>query len=506
MMRVQTNPFHIGHLLLAVFIGAVFSMNASAQKLEGRVTEHTLDNGLKLILMERPAAPVVSAVIQYKVGSVDDVEGKTGLAHLYEHLAFRGTEIVGTRDYAREQVIRARIDSLRTVREDLLASGAGVGDMAVTSVDSSIDDLKAELGEIVIVEELDQVYNLNGAVGLNATTSADLTTFVVDLPANRLPLWAVLESDRMAHSAVRGFESERKIVAREQQSRMEDDPEGRLYREYLATAFQTHPYRRPVTGWNQDVDSVTLEEAAEYYRTFYSPGNAVAALVGDFVVEDVIALAETTFGHIPARTLPPRSVPTEPGQMEKRTVTLEFDAEPALFMGFHKGRITDPDDPVFEVLIEILTRGSSARLHQVLFVEERMAMDFASWIGPGDRYPNLFTIAARPIHPHTGEEVEEAIWVELRRLTTEPVTEVELQRAKNRLAADFLRQLQSRRGMARSLAYYESVTGEWSYLEDRLALIDAIGPEDVRACAARHFLPENCTVALLHRAGGGQDE
>ncbi|MCK4547554.1 MAG: insulinase family protein [Candidatus Eisenbacteria sp.] len=470
---------------------------AQAQNLEGRVVEHTLDNGMKLILMRRSAAPVVSAVIRYNVGSVDETKGKTGLAHLYEHLAFRGTRIIGTRDYDLERQIRSRIDSLRTARRDLIhlqEEGAGT---KTGTVDEMLSRLEADLEAVVIREELDQIYNINGAVGLNASTTADLTTFVVGLPANRLPLWAVLESDRMAHSVPRDFEVERDVVAREKQSRIEDDPEARLYRTYIETAFSVHPYRRPVPGYEGDLKSIRPKEAKAFYHTYYSPGNAVAAIVGDIDIQGVIALAETTFGRVPPRSLPERSIPAEPPQGEKRTVVLEHDSEPALFLGFHKGSICGADDPVFEVLIEILTGGNNARFHRSLFLDKRMAMDFSSWIGPGDRYPNLFTIAARPIWPHTGEEVEEAIWAELECLTREPVTDKELTRAKNRLAADFLRQLRDNRGMAKALTYYQCVTGDWRYLESRLALIEAIGLAEVQHCAARHFVRQNCTVAIL---------
>ena len=481
---------------LLVLLGT-WGSQARAQELEGRVVEHRLANGMTLILMERRAAPVVSAVIRFKVGSVDEPEGKTGLAHLYEHLAFRGTRIVGTRDYEREVGIRARIDSLSSCRDRLVGSRGGGEAGALRDLDRVLELTRAQLDSLLIVEELDEIYNLNGAVRLSASTTADLTTFEVDLPANRLPLWAVLEADRMVHGVPRRFEVERRICAEENRSRIDNDPEASLYREYMAAAFAVHPYRRPVPGWGEDLASVDPDDARAFYGTYYSPGNAVAAVVGDFDAARVIALAETTFGRIPAREIPGRAIAPEPPQAEPRRAVLSRQAEPAVFMGFHKPPLGTAEDRVFEILIEILTRDNGSRLNRALFVEKRIAMGLASWIGPGDRYPNLFTIAARPIWPHTAEEVEAALWVELEALAREPVSAEELRRAKSRLEADFLRGLRDNRGMAEALTYHEIVLGDWRYLEDRLDLVESIGPDDIQQTAARYLVPGNSTVAVL---------
>jgi predicted Zn-dependent peptidase len=500
---------HFRVFAVSILLAAAGAAPASAQDLEGRVVEHRLGNGMTLLILERHAAPVVSAVIRYRVGSVDEEPGKTGLAHLYEHLAFRGTEIVGTTDYAREVEVRARIDSLSAARASLAASRPDASGL-LDALDRAIERENASLDSLVVVEELDQIYNVNGAVNLSANTTADLTTFGVDLPANRLALWAVLEADRMVHGVPRGFEVEREICAREQHSHAESDPESALYGRFLETAFETHPYRREISGCAGDLESVTAEDAAGFYHAYYAPGNAVAAIVGDVEAEHVIALAETTFGRIAPRAPAPRpDIPAERPQTKERRTTVELDAEPALFVGFHKPNVgpPSPGDPppvdlVFELLGDILTRGERSRLHRALFLEKGIGMDFSSWIGPGDRYPNLFTIAARPIHPHTPEEVLAAIWAEVDRLRREPVSEEELRRAKNRLAADFLRGLEKNRGLANWLSYWETLVGDWRYLEERVELIERIGPEDVRDCAARYFTRENSTAAFLVRGAG----
>ncbi len=497
----MTSRWWIIPLAMTLVPGACIS-DAGAQKLEGRVVEHTLDNGMRLILMERHAAPVVSAVIRFEVGSVDEEEGRSGLAHLYEHLAFRGTEVVGTLDFEKETALRAKIDSLESQRTRLLESGETEYSISIVVVDEKLEKAAAELESVLIIEELDQIYNLNGSIGLNATTTADYTTFEVDLPSNRLPLWAVLESDRMAHSIPRDFETERRIVGAEKQARIQDDPDAALYTEFLKAAFTVHPYRRPVPGWPGELESIDLDDAHLFYRTYYSPGNAVAAVVGDIDIEHVIALAETTFGLVPCREVPcARRVPPEPGQDAMRIAKLERDTEPALFMGFHKPRITHPDDRVLEVLSEILTTGTLSRLNQALFVEKQIAMHVASWLGPGDRYPNLLIIAARPIWPHSCEEVEEAVWAELDKLAAGPVGEEELQRAKNRLSANFLRNLQDNRGMAEELSYYELATGDWRNLERRVSGIESIGPEDIQRCAGKYLVRDNCSVARLVSTG-----
>jgi predicted Zn-dependent peptidase len=476
---------------------------ARAQALEGKVTRISLDNGMRFLVVRRGTAPVFAADLRFRVGSVDDPGGRSGLAHLFEHLAFKGTSTLGTRDAHKEAELLDALDRAvinRMLEED---RGEKADPKRLQTLRGEMESLSKRLQEGTVKDEFSQILTGNGAVGLNASTSPDLTSYVVSLPANRLELWCLLESARLRDPVLREFYSERDVVMEERRMRIDNQPEGKLYEQLLLSAFQSHPYRVPTAGWMSDLEHLTRPQAMEFRRSFYAPNNAVGSLVGDIDPALAERLVRRYFGDIPAGPQPRGPVTAETPQTGERRVAVEFDAEPELLIAFHKAVWPSPDDPVFQVIDSLLSSGRTSRLFRRLVLETQVASDVYSLQVPGDRYPNLFVVGATPRAPHTAPEVEAGILRELRRLCDEPIPERELQKVKNQLRASFLYPLRSNRGLAAQLSYFEIITGDWENLNAYAAAIQATTKGQVQDAARRTFVPSNRTVAALARPPEG---
>jgi predicted Zn-dependent peptidase len=351
---------------------------------------------------------------------------------------------------------------------------------------------------LVVGNELAMLYQRHGGVGLNASTGKDVTRYTVSLPANRLPLWAAVESDRMANPVLREFYKERDVVLEERRLRTDDSPAGLLYEVFTAAAFQAHPYGFPTIGWASDIQSLTPAVTEQFFRTYYGPANAVIAIVGDINPPEVLELLGRTFGKVPPASPPPPIVTVEPPQRGERRVEVEFDAEPTLLIGYHKPAMGHADDYVFDVIDSILSEGQTSRLYRRLVRDKRVAMSVDTQTGfPGAQAPNLFVIGAVPLAPHTADEVEEAITQELERLKTEPVTQEELQKVLNNLDAELLRSLRSNSGLASQLAFFQTIAKDWRYLLAARDRIAKVTPKDIQRVASQYLVKSNRTVAVL---------
>ncbi len=493
----------VGLLLsLSLSLDSVF---AASPSLADRVIEHKLANGLTVLMVERHQTPVVSINITFAVGGINEQVGQTGIAHFYEHMAFKGTRTVGTRDYEKEKPI---LDELAVVgteleqrqRELAAKSGGGTAEeqAAISSLQKRFAELQAQASQYVVGNELALLYQRHGGVGFNASTGKDLTRYTISLPANRLPLWAAIESDRMAHPVFREFYKERGVVMEERRLRNDDSPSGLLFETFTSAAFRAHGYGVPTIGWESDILSLTPAETETFFKAHYGPNRATIALVGDFNSKDVIALIEQTFGKIPASPPSPARMPVEPEQRGERRVEVEFDAEPSLVIGYHKPGLGHPDDDVFDVIDAILSDGLTSRLHRKLVREQRLAASVGSDANhPGVRAPNLFIITASPLAPHTTAELETAIYEELERLKRERVSSQELERVINNLDADLVRALRSNSGLASQLAMYQAVAGDWRYVLQSRDKVAAVTAADVQRVAARYFTKSNRTVGVL---------
>jgi predicted Zn-dependent peptidase len=489
-------------ILAAVLAGLVLaSPQARAQEpTPGErlpVREHTLANGLRLLVLNRLGAPTVSFVVEYGVGGVHEHLGTTGTAHLLEHLFFKGTRSVGTRNAAAEQVLFARMD----VAHDTLVRARARGDWAeVQRLNVRIATLEDSARAYVEANEYDRILTKAGARGLNATTTNDATTYFVELPSNRAELWFVLEGDRMANPVFREFYTERDVVMEERRMRVETSPEGLLYEAHLAAAYNVHPYGVPVVGTMSDLENLSRRDVADYYRRFYGARNAVVCVVGNVDPDRIVAWAEKYLAAVPPGEEPPPVLAREPVQRGERRVDVVWDAEPSLRIGWHVPDALHDDAPALAILANLLTGGRTSRLHRRLVLDDRIATGVTSSLGPGERYPQLFQIDASPLAPHTAAEVEAAVYAELRRLAVEGPSIQELERVRNQIAAGNVRRLQSNLGLAFQLVESASLFGDWRETFRMSERLRAVTPDDVKRVVARYFTQENRTVATLVRA------
>ncbi len=482
---------------------------SNGRSLAERVIEHKLVNGLTLLMVERHQTPVVSINVTFGVGGIDEVNGITGVAHLYEHMAFKGTKTIGTKDFAQEQPLLAELDRLNgeieRERRKLRAEGRDTSPELAAKRDQ-FKQAQDRADAFVVGNEMALLYQRHGGVGLNASTGKDVTRYTVSLPSNRLPLWAAIEADRLARPVLREFYKERAVVMEERRLRTDDSPNGLLYEAFAAAAFEAHPYGFPTIGWASDIQSLTPAETETFFRTYYGPANAVIAIVGDIDPKEVIALVERTFGAVPGAPPPPSVVTVEPPQKGERRVDVEFDAEPILILGYHKPSLESPDDVVFDVIDSVLSEGVTSRLYRRLVREKRLAAGISTDSSfPGVRDPNLFVVSATPLAPHTTAEIEAAIYEELERLKTEPVTAQELQRVLNNLDAGMVRSLRSNGGLASQLAYYQTVARDWRYVLKARERIAAVTPADIQRVARHYLVKTNRTVATLVRPAAPHD-
>jgi predicted Zn-dependent peptidase len=485
----------ISLLLLILLLAPVMAL---ATPLADKVVEHRLANGLRLLLVERHDTPTVAAYITIGVGSVHETSETRGVAHLLEHMLFKGTTTLGTTDYAAE---RPLLDEIEQVGSELdrLRPQPGVDPSRIAALEVRLKTLQEQHRPFVVKDVFSRLYSENGAVGFNAFTSKDLTTYLVSLPANKLELWALLESDRMKNAVLREFYTERDVIREERRRSYETDPGGLLYETLITTAFNVHPYRNPIIGWHSDIANLSLAETRDFLHRYYAPVNTTIALVGDIRAAEAINLVERYFGGIAPGEPVPAVVAEEPEQRGEKRVTISFDAEPSMAVAFHKPTLPTRDDYVFDLVDQVLGQGRTSRLHRRLVEEQQLATSVSIYGAPGSRYPNLFVIAAVPRHPHTAAEVEAAILAELDRLKDEAVSAAELAKARNRLLTDNLRALRSNSGLARMLTTYQILAGDWRYLVSYEARINELTAEDLRTTAAKWFTPENRTVVVLKR-------
>jgi predicted Zn-dependent peptidase len=459
------------------------------------VTEFTLDNGMKFIVLERPQAPVVSFMIYAEVGAVDETDGKTGVAHYLEHLAFKGTSRIGTKDFAAEQRLMADMDALF---ERLLAAQAAGDTAQATALQTQLSALQKQAADFIEQNKYGQIIQQAGGVGLNATTSADETRYFYSLPANKLELWMSLESERFLDPVFREFYEEKEVILEERRMRVDNSPIGAMIERFLEEAFVSHPYRRPVIGYQDDLFVATRQDIQDFYDTYYGPGNLTAVVVGDVDPAAVQRLAETYFGRYRPRPEPPRPTIDEPAQTAPREFTLALPSEPWYLEGYHRPGLTHPDHVIYGMIDSLLMGGRTSRIYKAAVDEARIALDVGSLNGfPGDRYDNIFLIYGLTAPDHTPEEIGALFARELQRLQQEPVSPEELERVKTQARAGLLRSLSSNSGMASLLAEYQAKTGDWRNLFNDLEAIEAVTAADIQRVAQGLFQPEQRTVGKL---------
>ncbi len=475
---------------------------ARGEELKSIVKEHRLSNGMLWLVVERPQAPVFTGFVRVRVGGADEEPGSTGLAHLFEHMAFKGTPMLGTRDFEAEKRLLPQIAQAGDAIAVLQRSGKGSTPEAA-ALKARLAELSKQHAALVDENAIAALYNANGAVGLNAQTDKDTTSYFVSFPRNRLELWLTVEAQRLAAPVLRDFYTERDVVQEERRMSIESNPGGAIFEELNQLAFVSSPYRWPTVGYSEDLQAMSLSKAQQFRDRYYAPGNAVGCIVGDVKLEALAPLLEKTFGAIPARPLPAAPVFAEPVSHAQRRSTVFFDAGPRIYLAFRKPPAPAHDDYVFDILDVLLGGGRTGRLHKRLVLKDRLVQAVGVFGAPGDRLPNLFVVAAVPLKGVKNEDVEKAIWEELQRLKVEKVPELELQKVRNRISADHARALDSNGGLASALSSNQVVIGDWRYVADHSAVIDAIGADEISAAAKKYFVPENSVIVDLAKPAQG---
>ena len=431
-------------LALVLFVLAVPAASGQAPvPTAGPVVAETLENGLRVLLLEDHRSPIVSFQVWYRVGSRNEQRGATGIAHFLEHLMFKGTPRYGPRQFAR------------------------------------------------LIEQ-------NGGQD-NAFTSQDVTSYFVDIVADKLDLVVELEADRMHNLLLdpKEINSEREVVIEERRTRTEDDPEGFLSEEVSSIAFKAHPYGYPIIGWMEDLKRITPAEIRAFYRMYYVPNNALVVAVGDFKAPELLSKIKRHFGRVPKAAPPPPVTAVEPPQNGQRRVVVKKQAQlPIVFMAWHVPNQKVDDAPALEVLSTIVSGGRASRLYRHLVYERQLALEAGGDYSYFSLDPNLFWFWATAMPNQTPETLEKALLDEMDKLKQEPVTAEELQRAKNQIEAQFVFQEDSVHRRASLLARFELI-GDWQLASRYVPSIRAVTAADVQRVARAWFLPDKKNVGIL---------
>ena len=475
-----------------------------AQKVELNVVERSLKNGMQVLMVERHDAPIVAVILRFRVGSVDDPRGQTGIAHMLEHMMFKGTKTYGTTNYQAEVPLMAKVDriyaDLERERQKRLSAFEKPDEAKIKSLEDEMAAALTQERKYIVKDELWQTYQRLGGVALNASTGEDSTQYFLQLPSNQLEVWAYLESDRIANPVFREFYAERDVVHEERRLRTDNEPPSLLWENFEAAAFQAHPYHNPTIGWPSDIDSLDREQVLRYFKTFYAPNNCIAAIVGDIDPDKTMAIMEKYFGPLPAQPLPRREISEEPPQQGERRVSMVLDAQPELYIGYHIPQLGNEDTYALDVMGELLSGvggGSrTGRLYKSLVLEKKVALRVSADAETG-LYPSLFTISATPAQGKSGQDVEKAIYEEISKLQTEPPTEEELTRVRNAVDASTLRALRSNFRLAFMISTAQHLAGTWRFVLTERDKLKAVTAEDVQRVAKKYFGEENRTVAEL---------
>jgi zinc protease len=419
----------------------LFSSNSFA--LDLKVTEKVLPNGLKVLLKEEHKAPVITFQIWYKVGSRNEKLGTTGMSHLLEHMMFKGSKKYGPKQFS-------------------------------------------------------QVVQRNGGND-NAFTGKDYTAYFENFASDRIAISLDLESDRMQNLLLdpKEFLSEREVVKEERRMRTDDDPTNTMVEQMTAAAFIAHPYEWPVIGWMADIGNITRDDLAEHYHRYYAPNNATIVVAGDFDTKTLLPQIEKYFGQIPQGPAVPKVGAVEPRQIGERRIIVKKQAElPAVFAGYHTPDIKHADSFALEVLQGVLSSGKSSRLYKALVYEKQLALYAGGDYDNIANDPNLFYVYAGVMPGKTTEEVEKALYAEIEKLKSAPVSDEELQKAKNQIESAFIMGQDSIFYQAMLLGQFETVAN-WRMLETYVERIRAVSKEDVMRVAQQYFTEDNRTVGIL---------
>jgi predicted Zn-dependent peptidase len=428
---------------------------------------------------------------------------ETGLAHMFEHMAFKGTDKIGTTDYSSEKAALEKVESAYSAYRVEHEKVVGRDEAKLKDLEKAWKDAITEADKFVVGNAFGKLIEQNGGEDMNAFTSYDETGYHYSMPNNRLELWAYLESERFLHPVMREFYKERNVVIEERRMRTDSRPIGRLLEQFIAASFEAHPYHRPTVGWMADLNSFSADDAQAFFDKYYVPSNMVIAVAGDVKAADAMPLLEKYFGRIPTHPHPDETTTTEPPQNSERRIVMKDKSQPFYLEGYHRPDYQDKDDAVFDAITDLMSEGRTSRLYRALVRDKKIASYAAGFSGlPGTKYPHLFAFYAFPLPGHLPREVGDAIHVEIEKLQKEDISDDELKMIKTRSKANLLRGLADNQGLATQLATFQTRYGDWRELFRTVDHIDAVTKADIRRIANAIFVDTNRTVGVIETSPG----
>jgi len=484
-------------LLLGIMLMPLALTAQNLEAFEENVTEFTLDNGLHFIIVERPVAPVASFVTFVNVGGVDEPAGHTGIAHIFEHMVFKGSKTVGTTNWEEEQAnIDLMDEAYRAWLEEKYQPEPDQEKMAQHWAD--FEEYQEKANSYVKTNEFDEIVSREGATGLNASTGYDFTNYFYSLPQNKAELWFNLEADRFKNPVFREFYEEKDVIMEERRMGVDSDPFGRLREEFGSIAFTAHPYGRSLIGWPSDIEATTIQDTEQFFRTYYTNDNFTFAIVGDVDPDEMRELAETYFGDIQSTHDAPTLKTQEPEQRGERRFTIEEESQPILFIGYHTVSQTHPDYAALQMLSAILSQGRTSRMYKTLVQDEELALAAQTAVGyPGTKYQNMFIAFGLPNQEVDIDDLEEAMYVEIEKVKEGDITQQELERAITNARANLVRSLNSNMGLAVRLAQTQGQQGDWRRLFTRIGDLQNVTLDDLQRVANQYLVAQNRTVGKI---------
>ena len=497
-------------LLAALILGSGGS--GFSQKVP--VVEKTLSNGMRLLLVERHDDPTIAGGWVAHVGSANERPGITGIAHLFEHMMFKGTPTIGTKDYAKDLEIIASQEKLRDQmrREEAKMREAyrrgEIDDLLkpenkterLKELEQQFNELIARQREILVKNEFDLVYTTAGASGMNAFTTSDLTGYFVTVPANKVELWMWMESERLFHPVFREFYAERDVVFEERRMRTESTPLGKFAESFESMIWESHPYGWPTVGWPSDIPAITKAQADDFYALYYAPQNVTLILAGDFKTAQITSLAQKYFSRIPrGKAEPPEVVTLEVKQVAEKRMYAEAETNPQVDISWHTVPFGHRDSYALNILSQILST-HTGRFYKGLVLGSQVATEVAAY--PNHRkWAGLFNVSGEAKDGRTPEEVERGVYAELEKLKRELVPPEELQKVKNNFAANEYRRLSSNMSILMQLIFNDGL-GDWREINESGPKDQAVTAEDVKRVANQYLTKENRNVAIYTRKQG----
>ncbi len=489
-------------LILAAIL-ALSSLTAASDfaNIKNRVSEITLDNGLKFILLEDHAMPIASFCTYVNAGGSDERIGIWGISHVLEHMAFKGTSEIGATDIKAERKLFARMDSLfEQIRME--RAQFSPDEEKIKKLDEELKGLADEASKLVKTNEIDSILKREGGVGLNAGTSADQTMYFFSLPSNRLELWAYLESSRFTDPVFREFYKEREVIREERRVRTDNSPVGRLLEEMQAMAFRDHPYHMSVIGPMSNIEAISRQDVENYFRKNYHAGNMVIGVSGDVTPAQLKKMAEKYFSKIPSGKRNPRVTTVEPPQRGEKTLTIYDETQPWLVLGYRIPGSRSEDFLKFSLLNEIFTSGRTSRLQKRLVVSEKKALGLFSFAGyPGNKYPCLYLLLALPNAGFSTTDLLAAVDEEVARLREEPVSNEEMESARKRLKVQLMGTMGNDQGLLLTLLNAEVVKGSWQKVFEEYDRIDSISAGDIQELVKTYLADDQRVVARIEKKG-----